>query len=240
MDGHELQRHQPRQAALARRRPAAGATKRDLLRYFARVSPFLLPHLADRPLFVTRFPNGITGKSFFQKHWEPAPPFARTVASTPPTTSATATISSARTWRRCSGSARWPGLELHAWFSRTDPAPDARGRSRRFTGSEAALERSILNYPDFVVFDLDPYLYSGKEAQGEEPELQRRAFNRTRTLALGSARCSTGSGSTRSSRRRAGPGSTSISRSCATSTSTPRAVWPRPSPARRSASGRRT
>src|SRR5690242_12520726 len=56
-----------------------GATKRDLLRYLTRVAPFMLPHLADRPLFVTRFPNGVTGKSFFQKHWEPAPPFARTV-----------------------------------------------------------------------------------------------------------------------------------------------------------------
>ena len=42
----------------------------------------------------------------------------------------------------------------------------------------------MLNYPDFVVFDLDPYLYSGKEARGEEPELHRRAFGRTRTLAL--------------------------------------------------------
>jgi bifunctional non-homologous end joining protein LigD len=76
------------------------------------------------------------------------------------------------------------GLELHAWFSRTNPAPDAVGRSRRFTGSEAALERSILNYPDFIVFDLDPYLYSGKEGKGEEPELNRRAFTRTRSLAL--------------------------------------------------------
>src|SRR6266536_1586619 len=56
-----------------------GATKRDLLRYLTRVSPYLLPHLADRPIFVTRFPDGVTGKSFFQKHWEPAPPFARTV-----------------------------------------------------------------------------------------------------------------------------------------------------------------
>src|SRR5512132_2499538 len=59
------------------RRP--GAAKRDLLRYLTRVSPYLLPHLADRPIFVTRFPNGVTGKSFFQKHWDPAPPFARTV-----------------------------------------------------------------------------------------------------------------------------------------------------------------
>jgi bifunctional non-homologous end joining protein LigD len=42
----------------------------------------------------------------------------------------------------------------------------------------------VLNYPDFVIFDLDPYLYSGKEGKGEEPELHRKAFKRTRELAL--------------------------------------------------------
>jgi len=166
----------------AGRRP--GAAKRDLLRYLARVSPYLLPHLADRPLFVTRFPDGVTGKSFFQKHWEPAPPFARTVR-----------IHSAQNERDgdyliCDNLAtllwlgQMAGLELHAWFSQVAPGPDTAVRSRRFTGSEAALERSILNYPDFVVFDLDPYLYSGREGRGQEPELHRRAFNRTRRLAL--------------------------------------------------------
>jgi bifunctional non-homologous end joining protein LigD len=62
--------------------------------------------------------------------------------------------------------------------------PDARGRGRTFSGSEATLEKSVLNYPDFIVFDLDPYEYSGREVKGEEPELHRRAFNRTRDLAL--------------------------------------------------------
>ena len=76
------------------------------------------------------------------------------------------------------------GLELHAWFSRVNPEPDGHGHGRKFTGSEAALERSILNYPDFIVFDLDPYVYSGREGRGEEPELHRRAFARVRRLAL--------------------------------------------------------
>ena len=44
--------------------PGAGRsrplTKRDLLRYMARVSSWLLPHLAGRPLFVTRYPDGVT------------------------------------------------------------------------------------------------------------------------------------------------------------------------------------
>jgi bifunctional non-homologous end joining protein LigD len=161
-----------------------GATKRDLLRYLTRVAPYLLPHLADRPLFVTRFPDGVDGKSFFQKHWEPAPPFARTVQ-----------IHSSHNQRDgayliCENVAtllwlgQMSGLELHAWFSRVNPEPDGRGLGKKFTGSEAALERSVLNYPDFIVFDLDPYVYSGREGRGEEPELHRRAFVRVRRLAL--------------------------------------------------------
>jgi bifunctional non-homologous end joining protein LigD len=168
--------------------PAAGhrkaVTKRMLLRYFTRVARWMLPHLADRPLFVTRYPNGIEGKSFYQKHWDDPPPFARTVAiySSHGDTDGDYLICEnlpTLLWLGQMGS-----LELHAWYSRTEPAPDALGRGRRFTGSEAALEKSVLNYPDFVVFDLDPYDYSGRESRGAEPELHRRAFNRTRKLAL--------------------------------------------------------
>ena len=40
----------------------------------------------------------------------------------------------------------------------------------------AAIDGSVLNYPDMIVFDLDPYIYSGDEKAGDEPELNRRAF----------------------------------------------------------------
>ena len=79
VDGHELpvtSLEKPLWPGAGRRK---GATKRTLLVYLTRVAPYLLPHLADRPIFVTRFPDGVGGKTFFQKHWEPAPPFARTV-----------------------------------------------------------------------------------------------------------------------------------------------------------------
>ena len=42
-------------------------TKRDLIRYLARISPVVLPHLADRPLNLNRFPDGVGGPSFWQK-----------------------------------------------------------------------------------------------------------------------------------------------------------------------------
>jgi bifunctional non-homologous end joining protein LigD len=42
-------------------------TKRELIRYFARIGPALLPHLADRPLNLHRYPNGASAPGFWQK-----------------------------------------------------------------------------------------------------------------------------------------------------------------------------
>ena len=48
--------------------PEEGYTKRDLIEYYRSVAPWMLPFLRDRPLVLDRYPNGITGKSFFQKN----------------------------------------------------------------------------------------------------------------------------------------------------------------------------
>jgi len=47
--------------------PALKLTKGDLLRYYVEVSPCILPAVADRPLVMKRFPNGIGGKAFYQQ-----------------------------------------------------------------------------------------------------------------------------------------------------------------------------
>jgi bifunctional non-homologous end joining protein LigD len=47
--------------------PREGYTKRDVIQYYDAVAPLLLPHLADRPLSLRRYPDGIQGESFFQK-----------------------------------------------------------------------------------------------------------------------------------------------------------------------------
>ena len=47
--------------------PAAKVTKGRLLEYYAAVSPFLLPALADRPLVLKRYPNGIKADAFYQQ-----------------------------------------------------------------------------------------------------------------------------------------------------------------------------
>ncbi|MGH0030504.1 MAG: DNA ligase D [Myxococcota bacterium] len=54
--------------------PADGTTKGDLIDYYRTISPWLLPYLADRPLVMTRYPDGVEGKSFYQKdapEWVP-------------------------------------------------------------------------------------------------------------------------------------------------------------------------
>jgi bifunctional non-homologous end joining protein LigD len=47
--------------------PGEGYTKGDLIAYYRAVAPWLLPWLRDRPVVLTRYPDGIGGKSFFQK-----------------------------------------------------------------------------------------------------------------------------------------------------------------------------
>jgi bifunctional non-homologous end joining protein LigD len=163
--------------------PAAGGarsqpiTKRDFLCYLARVGRFMLPHLADRPLTMIRMPEGIHGERFFQKHWSQSlPEFVESVtvfsghkdeqhryllANNLPTL----------LWLGQVGT-----LEFHVWHSRAQPAPEAVGANTDYSSSLAALESSILNYPDYLVFDIDPYIYSGKEAPGAEPELNKRGF----------------------------------------------------------------
>jgi bifunctional non-homologous end joining protein LigD len=47
--------------------PEEGYTKGDLIDYYRTISPWILRYLRDRPLVMTRYPDGIKGKSFFQK-----------------------------------------------------------------------------------------------------------------------------------------------------------------------------
>lgn len=163
-------------------RPAL--SKRDLIRYYTRVAPWLLPHLRDRPLTLTRYADGISGQAFYQKQLPKVSSFVQTV----------------RLWSNehqhdreyvlCNNLATlvWlaqlADLEMHAWMARINPEPDAPELPTKTWGSEEAIDASVLNYPDFLVIDLDPYIYAGSEAKGEEPALNRRAFEMTREFAF--------------------------------------------------------
>jgi len=47
--------------------PATGFTKGDLIAYYARIAPAVLPHLRDRPLTLKRYPNGVEAQYFYEK-----------------------------------------------------------------------------------------------------------------------------------------------------------------------------
>ena len=47
--------------------PESNITKRDMLNYYYQVAPYMMPYMKDRPQTLNRFPNGIHGKSFYQK-----------------------------------------------------------------------------------------------------------------------------------------------------------------------------
>ena len=115
--------------------PAEKYTKGDLIEYYRAVSKWLLPYLANRPVVLTRFPDGIDGKSFYQKD---APVFAPEWMRTVP-------IWSEETKREiryfvCDDEesllylANMGSIPLHIWASRV--------------GS--------LEQPDWCVIDLDP------------------------------------------------------------------------------------
>lgn len=113
--------------------PASRLTKGDLLRYYARVAPFILPVVRDRPLVMKRLPNGIAGKSFYQHRApEPAPPGVRveTIAGDVDVP-ARVVGGSLRTLLYL---AQLAVVSQDPWFSRAS-APDC---------------------PDSVAFDLDP------------------------------------------------------------------------------------
>jgi bifunctional non-homologous end joining protein LigD len=61
--------------------PGEGYTKADLIDYYLRISKYILPYLKDRPQSLNRFPNGISGESFYQKDMdvEQVPSWVKTV-----------------------------------------------------------------------------------------------------------------------------------------------------------------
>jgi bifunctional non-homologous end joining protein LigD len=59
--------------------PETGFTKGELIDYYTRVAPALLPHLRDRPLTLKRYPNGVEGQYFYEKRCPShAPEWVRT------------------------------------------------------------------------------------------------------------------------------------------------------------------
>ena len=127
--------------------PEAGFTKAEVLSYYQQVAPVLLPHIADRPLTLKRYPDGVDGEAFFAKH-APGhrPDWIRTVVVHSRSSRARGEMVTylvvddlpALIWV-----ANLAGLELHTpmWRLPGDDGPVPEGQERE---------------PDLLVFDLDP------------------------------------------------------------------------------------
>jgi bifunctional non-homologous end joining protein LigD len=112
--------------------PKDGISKRDLIAYHLRISPFLLPHLRDRAVVLQVFPDGIDGKSFWRRSLpESAPSWIPKWKATPgtPTICPLFQESAALVWAANQGA-----IDIHPWHSRRDRPTQ----------------------PDWAVFDLDP------------------------------------------------------------------------------------
>src|SRR5829696_4653225 len=59
--------------------PAAGTTKAQVLDYYARIAPTLLPHLRCRAMTLKRYPDGVAGRHFYDKHCAGRPPWVGTL-----------------------------------------------------------------------------------------------------------------------------------------------------------------
>lgn len=159
-------------------------TKRDYAIYLTKVAPWILPHMKDRPITFVRFPNGIKGGKFYQKHWDKGlPDFVER------TSIFVEHVRLGQEYIVCNNLptllwlAQIADLEIHTWQSRIAPGPDGFKHGLDFGSSLEALEQSLLNFPDYLLFDLDPYIYSGKEKAGDEPELNIEGFRQCAQLA---------------------------------------------------------
>jgi bifunctional non-homologous end joining protein LigD len=134
---------------------------------------------------MIRMPDGISGQRFFQKHWsQEKPPFVETVrvwSGSKEEQQDYIVCNNLPTllWLAQSGT-----LEFHVWHSRAKVGQDSSSKKTDYASSEAAMDASVLNFPDYVVFDIDPYIYSGKEAKGAEPELNTIAFEKGKEVAF--------------------------------------------------------
>jgi bifunctional non-homologous end joining protein LigD len=157
-------------------------TKKDLIEYYEKISKYILPYLKDRPLSLNRYPNGIKGKSFYHKNWNQndKPSYVQTAK----------VYSESRedniiNYIICNNKetllwlANLGCIEMHPWYSRIIDF-DACKQKKDILNNE----KCGLNFPDFIIFDLDPYIYSGNEIKDQEPEYNFKAFQATVDVAF--------------------------------------------------------
>lgn len=160
-------------------------TKGDLIEYYDKVSKYILPNLQDRPLSLKRYPDGITGKSFYHKNWiQEKPHFATTVQVFSESKNSIITYLICNNKETLLWLANLGCIEMHSWYSRVRDFNACSDTANSSNPAPLDEQNCGLDTPDFVVFDLDPYIYSGKEKEAEEPEYNVKGFKATVDVAL--------------------------------------------------------
>jgi bifunctional non-homologous end joining protein LigD len=148
-------------------------TKGDLIEYYDKISDYILPLLKDRPLSLNRYPDGISGKHFYQKNWSmDKPEFVNSIKLYSESVNRETNYLICNNKETLLWLVNLGCIEMHPWYSRVLDYDACLNDS-----STLDEEQCGLDHPDFIVFDLDPYIYSGSETETEqEPEFNRRAF----------------------------------------------------------------
>ncbi|HYJ25005.1 MAG TPA: non-homologous end-joining DNA ligase [Acidimicrobiia bacterium] len=136
--------------------PDEGYAKGDLIQYYASVAPVLLPHLAGRPISMSRYPEGIKGPSFYEKR-APGhqPEWMRTTPVVSDSQGGVIDFLVADSVEALMWFANMGCIETHPFHSRE-------GR---------------LEYPDYAIFDFDPAEGSTWEQVVEGGRLLEVALN---------------------------------------------------------------
>ena len=162
-----------------------GLTKADLIEYYDKVSKYILPHLRNRPLSLKRYPDGITGKTFYHKNWiQEKPDYAKTIQVFSESKKDIINYLICNNKQTLLWLANLGCIEMHSWYSRVHDFNACNSTANCSDPSALDEQKCGLDTPDFVVFDLDPYIYSGKEKEGEEPEYNVKGFKATVDIAL--------------------------------------------------------
>ena len=115
--------------------PDAGFTKAQLIDYYVRIAPVLLPHLRGRPLTMKRYPEGVDGEMFYQKNCpDHRPPW----------------VATARVWSE--GNKRWMD---YCMVQEVATLVWAANLADIELHTSLSLAKEILR-PTMIVFDLDP------------------------------------------------------------------------------------
>ena len=136
--------------------PESGYTKRDLLEFYLRIAPALLPHLKERAMVMKRYPNGIRGQFFFMKRTPAGAPEWVETCSIEHASASVIDFPIVQDLASLLWIVNLGSIDLNPWYARCED----------------------VDRPDFLHFDLDPVEPAGFDRVREVALLIRDRLDR--------------------------------------------------------------